>query len=75
MYINSLPGNKRLCFPSRTLVYQRCWSTGTYINGYLLRTIKLEVCLYISLSNLRIIGYLFLLVLWYIKGVGVQEPI
>ena len=30
MYINSLPENYRLCFPSRTLVHQRCWSTETY---------------------------------------------
>ena len=34
LYIEPLPESYRQCFPSRTLVHQRCLSTGTYINGY-----------------------------------------
>ena len=30
LYIEPLPENYRLYFPSRTLVHKRCWSTGTY---------------------------------------------
>ena len=32
LYIKSLPESYRLCFSSRTLEHQRCWSTETYIN-------------------------------------------
>ena len=61
-------------FPSLTLEYQSCWSTETY-KLLDMTDKKARGLLYISNSYLRIIGYVFLLVLWYIKGVRVQEPI